>query len=245
VTVPAVASRWPTLPPAGATAPATDGSATIGRAEAGATAGLGALARARLAGVGAAAPLGALLLTAMVGQVALGPHLAVRGVAPEVLLVAVAVVAVERGPQAGAGFGFAAGLGADLFLPTPLGTAALACTLVGHVLGRCRRPSASRTAAALCRPESPCSACRRGRRHPADGRVAARRARLRRTLALTAAGVAAGRLGTAVVATALAGVPFPSPAGVGRIGLAAVASAPLGPAVLAALRRLPAGGAGR
>src|SRR5207248_5352878 len=69
--------------------------------------------------------------------------------------------------RVGAAFGFAAGLGADLFLATPPGTAALAYTMVGHVVGRCRRPSPSGLAAALCHPAAPCFACRLGRRHSA------------------------------------------------------------------------------
>jgi hypothetical protein len=61
---------------------------------------------------------------------------------------------------------------------------------------------------------------------------------LRRSLFLTVAGVAAGRVGTAIVATALAGVPFPDIAGLLRTAGVAAISAPLGPAAFAILRRL-------
>ncbi|HEV7864862.1 MAG TPA: rod shape-determining protein MreD, partial [Acidimicrobiia bacterium] len=71
---------------------------------------------------GALAPFGAFLFTALVAQVAVAPHLGVWGTAPDALLVAVVAVALRRGPRAGSAFGFGAGLGADLFLSTPLGT---------------------------------------------------------------------------------------------------------------------------
>jgi hypothetical protein len=203
------------------------------------------------------APLGAVLLTGLVGHAAVAPHLTVRGTAPDVLLVAVVAVSVRRGSRTGAGFGFAAGLGADVFLATPLGTSALAYTLVGHVLGRSSRPGTSGSAAALCSPDSTCFACRTGRRHEplrsaeAPGRpsrvrrrAAARRAALRRSVAVTVFGVAAGRLGAAVVATTLGGVAFPAPTALLRIvGIAAI-SAPLGPLVEGAVRRLGRGGQG-
>jgi hypothetical protein len=196
------------------------------------------------------APFGAVLFTLLVAHVAVTPHLAVRGAEPEVLLVGVAAVAVGRGPRAGAAFGFAAGLGADLFLATPLGTSALACTLVGHVLGQWRRPGTPGSAAALCSPASTCFACRTGRRHasgPADEspgrptrvrrRAAARRAAVRRSLVLAVLGVAAGRLATAAVATGLGGVPFPGAPGLLRIAAVAAVSAPLGPLIFAAVLR--------
>jgi hypothetical protein len=217
------------------------------------------------------APSGAVLFTLLVAHVAVTPHLAVRGAAPDVLLVGVAAVAARRGPRGGAAFGFAAGLGADLFLATPLGTSALAFTVTGHVLGQCHRPRPPGSAAALCSPDSTCFACRSGRRHdsapageppvlPARSharglragagglptrvrrRAAARRAAIRRSLVLALLGVAAGRLATASVATALGGVPFPGVPGlVGIAGVAAV-SAPLGPPIFAAARRLPGAG---
>jgi rod shape-determining protein MreD len=155
------------------------------------------------------APLAALLATGLAVHAGAAPHLAVRGLAPDALLVAVVAVAAGRGERAGAAFGFAAGLGTDLFLATPLGTAALAYTLVGHLLGR----SSQRAAAA-------------------------RRAALRQSIVLVFVGVAAGRLGTAAVATALGGVPFPETAGLLRMAGVAALSAPLGPPAVAVVRRL-------
>lgn len=189
-----------------------------------------------------AVPWAALLVTALVGHVAVMPHLAVRGVAPDGLLVAVVAVGAGRGSRAGAAFGFAAGLGADLFLSTPLGTSALACTVVGHTSGRSRPPRPSGAAGALCSPTSTCFACRTGRRHRRR-RVDARRATARRSVVLTVAGVSAGQLGVRAVATGFGGVPFADLAGLlGMAGVTAV-SAPLGPPIFAAVRRLapPAG----
>ena len=269
MTSPAVARPW------------SPGAADLPRAAA-------SFVRGRAVRIRRAAPLGAVLFTALVGHAAVAPHLAVQGVAPDVLLVGLTAVAAERGPRAGAAFGFTAGLGADLFLATPLGTSALAFTLVGHVLGQSRptrspgRPSG--VAAALCSPASTCFACRAGRLHtaapleagqsglggspPADEwpgrpewsmaaqrraparrrrRAVARRASVRRTLVLTGVGVGLGRLATASVATALAGVPFPALPGLVRIAAVAAVSAPLGPPLFAAVSRLPgtASGGGR
>jgi hypothetical protein len=234
MTAPAMARRWP----------GSDAIRLPARTQA---------ARDWALGLRRHAPLAAVLLTGLIVQAAVTPHLALRGAAPEVLLVVVVAVAVEHGPRAGAGFGFAAGLGADLFLSTPLGTAALAFTLIGHVLGQSRRPRSHGVASALCSPSSSCFTCRTGRAHNTIAanptrsertrrRVEARRAALRRSLAFSAFGVAAGQLGTAAVATALAGLPFPAlPALVHMAGVAA-ASAPLGPAAFAVVRRLPCTG---
>lgn len=202
------------------------------------------------------APLAALLFTGLVVHAAVVPHLAVRRLAPDVLLVLVVAVAARRGERIGAAFGFAAGLGADLFLASPLGTSALAYTLVGQVLGRSSRPASKTAAAALCSPISTCFACRTGRRHglePAGEhtprsnrsrrRAAARRAALRQSLVLVFLGVGAGRLAVAVVATSLGGLPFPEMAGLFRIAGVAALSAPLAPAAMAVVRRF-AGGSG-
>jgi hypothetical protein len=207
---------------------------------------VGAGLRRRAAALPRVGPLGAVLATAVVAHGAMAPHLAVNGAAPEALLVTVAAVAIGRGPRAGAAFGFSAGLAADLFLAPPLGTAALAYTIVGHVLGGWSRPLSAGTASALCRPHSPCFACLTGGT-PHRRRSGIRRAWWRRTLVLTAGAVAAGRLATAAVAATLAGQPFPRGAGLLRIAAVAAVSAPLGPPVFAAVRRIPgaAGGGGR
>jgi hypothetical protein len=199
------------------------------------------------------APLAALLATGLVVHAAVAPHFAIVGLAPDVLVVAVVAVAAVRGERAGAAFGFATGLGADVFLATPLGTSALAYTLLGHAVGRSSRPPSSTIAAALCSPTSLCFACRTGRhyrREPASTaetadrptrlrrRAAARRANLRRSIALAFLGVAAGRLATAAAATTLGGLPFPERAGLLRIAGVAALSAPFGPPTLALVRRL-------
>ena len=153
------------------------------------------------------APAGAVLFTGLVLHAGVVPHLAVRGAAPDVLLVWVVAVARARGSRAGAGFGFSAGLGADVFLATPVGTSALAYTLLGHVLGSSSRRPVSRLA-------------------------------LGRSITLTALGVGAGRLTTALVATGLGGAAFPGAPGPLRMAGVAVLSAPLGPPAFAALQRL-------
>jgi hypothetical protein len=201
----------------------------------------GTVLRDALIRVGRVAPVGAALLTVLVAHAGLMPHLSVGGARPDVLLVGVVAVAAGRGPRAGAGFGFAAGLGADLFLATPLGTAALAFTVVGHALGAASRPRpSSGAAAALCNPASTCFSCRAGRLHGgARRRAAARRAAIRRSIVLTMLGVSAGLLATTAVATALGGVPFPGMPHLTGIAAIAALSAPLGPLAAAAVRRLP------
>jgi hypothetical protein len=186
--------------------------------------------------------LAAALLTVLAMHAGLRPHLAVWGLAPDVLLVAVVAVAAGHGERAGATFGFAAGLGADLFLATPLGTSALAYTVVGHVVGRATSAPLSTVAAALCSPASPCFACRTGRRHPRRRRdrrrAAAWRTALRRSIVVVFVGVAAGRLGTAAVATAFGGIPAPDVSELLRMAGIAGLSALLGPPAFALHRRL-------
>jgi hypothetical protein len=250
VTAPAVVRRWNDPPPVRVDRRVPGSGRRVEAAPA-----AGAAIRARLSELLArcrrAAPLGAVLFTALVIHAGLAPHLAVAGAAPDVLLVGVVAVAVRCGARTGAGLGFAAGLGADLVLATPLGTSALAYTLVGHGLGRSSRPpSSGSTAFALCRPGSACFACRTGRAHAAEPaiepasrpsrvrRAAARRAALRRSVVLTALGVAAARLGTVVVATTLGGVPFAGTPVLLRVAGVALVSAPLGPLAGAAVGRL-------
>jgi hypothetical protein len=206
------------------------------------------------------APAGAAVLTVLIAHGAIAPQLAVNGAGPDVVLAAVVAVATGRGARAGAAFGFAAGLGADLFLTTPLGTAALVCTLAGHAVGGLRPArSSTATAAVLCGPGSTCFACRSGRVHRPGGvadspgavrslrarqRAVSRRRALRRALVVTGLGVGAGRLATTVVATALGGVPFPGPGALGHSAAVALLSAPLGPPLLALVRRAGAMRAG-
>jgi hypothetical protein len=212
---------------------------------------LGAGVRCVARAVRALIPAGAALLTVLVAHVAITPHLVVRDAGPDVVLAAVVAVGAGRGPRAGAAFGFAAGLGADLFLATPLGTTALAYTLVGHMVGTAGRARSSSTAAALCGPASTCFSCRTGRHSSVPDRAstrgrrraAARRRAIRRSLALTALGVGAGGAAATGVATGLGGVPFPGPGALIRTAAVAALSAPLGPPLFAAVRHLR-GGAG-
>ena len=75
------------------------------------------------------------ILSLVVLQTALFPELRVFGAGPDLLLVATIAVAYERGPEAGAVFGFVGGLAIDCFLSSPLGVSALAFSLVGYGVG--------------------------------------------------------------------------------------------------------------
>jgi hypothetical protein len=75
--------------------------------------------------------------------------------------------------------------------------------------------------------------------------VAVRRGGVRRSIGLTGLAVGGGRLATAVVATALGGLPHPGALGLLRIVGVAAGSALLGPVAFAAVRRLPGTPVGR
>ena len=75
------------------------------------------------------------IVSLVVLQTALFPELRVFGAVPDLLLVATIAVAYERGPEAGAVFGFAGGLAIDCFLSSPFGVSALAFALVGYGVG--------------------------------------------------------------------------------------------------------------
>lgn len=75
------------------------------------------------------------IVTLVVLQTTLFPELRVFGAVPDLLLVAAIAVGYERGPEAGAVFGFAGGLAIDCFLSSPLGVSALAFALVGYGVG--------------------------------------------------------------------------------------------------------------
>ena len=79
--------------------------------------------------------LALLLVLLVVLQTTVFPHLRVAGVVPDLGLVAAVAIAVRYGPELGAGFGFAAGLAADVFLQTPLGLGALAFGLTAFLVG--------------------------------------------------------------------------------------------------------------
>ncbi len=68
-------------------------------------------------------------------QGTLGLNLHIDGVHPDLLVVLPIVAGVLGGPSRGAYVGFAVGLVADLFLPTPYGLSALTGVLVGFGVG--------------------------------------------------------------------------------------------------------------
>lgn len=77
----------------------------------------------------------AVVLACLVAQLAVFVDVRVAGAAPELLAVVTVLVALRLGPEQGAVVGFAAGALWDVYLPTPLGVAALAYALAGHVAG--------------------------------------------------------------------------------------------------------------
>ncbi len=80
-------------------------------------------------------PIVAALVVAALLQVALAPHLAIGGVAPNLLLLVVLSLALLRGAGSGAAAGFAAGLVFDLLGTGPIGPAALVLAVVGYLAG--------------------------------------------------------------------------------------------------------------
>lgn len=77
----------------------------------------------------------ALVMTVLLAQLTFFPQVRLFGVVPDVMVVAVAAVALREGPDAGAVFGFVAGVLIDLFLEVPLGLSALAYSVVGYGVG--------------------------------------------------------------------------------------------------------------
>jgi rod shape-determining protein MreD len=75
------------------------------------------------------------ILVAVALQLAVVSRWRVGGIAPDLVVLAVAGIAVRCGSETGALAGFGAGLLVDLFLPTPAGLTALAYTLVGYGVG--------------------------------------------------------------------------------------------------------------
>ena len=61
--------------------------------------------------------------------------LRIGGVHPDIMLLLPILAGIVGGPSRGAGIGFATGLVADLFLPTPFGLSALVGCLVGFGVG--------------------------------------------------------------------------------------------------------------
>ena len=97
---------------------------------------------------------GALIVAALVLQVAIFPHLAWEGIVPNFCLLIVVAAALVRGPSFAATLGFFAGLLLDLAPPADhvAGRWALALVVVGFVAGLMRqdtRPSASTVVATV------------------------------------------------------------------------------------------------
>jgi rod shape-determining protein MreD len=76
-----------------------------------------------------------LLVVTVVLQVAVFPHIRLDGRVPDLGLIVAVAVAFDHGPEAGALFGFLAGVGFDLFLETPLGLSGLAYALTAYTVG--------------------------------------------------------------------------------------------------------------
>src|SRR5260221_3897477 len=76
-----------------------------------------------------------MVVTLVVIQTSVFPHLRVLGAIPDLCLVATVAMAYEEGPQRAAIFGFAAGLAIDCFLSSPIGLSALAFCMTGYFLG--------------------------------------------------------------------------------------------------------------
>jgi rod shape-determining protein MreD len=83
----------------------------------------------------------ALVVVALVLQVAVFPHLAWEGIVPDVCLLVVVAAALVRGPLFAATLGFVAGLMLDLAPPADhvAGRWALALVVVGYVAGLMRQ----------------------------------------------------------------------------------------------------------
>jgi rod shape-determining protein MreD len=76
-------------------------------------------------------------------QVTFVSQLRVAGVGPDVLLLISVASGVAAGPDRGAIVGFAAGLGYDVFLQTPLGLSALVYCVVAYLVGLFQLPLAT------------------------------------------------------------------------------------------------------
>ena len=69
-------------------------------------------------------------------QFTVGLDLRVASIHPELIYLVPIAAALVEGPEAGALYGFALGLAADLLLPTPFGLTALVGCLLGYAVGR-------------------------------------------------------------------------------------------------------------
>ena len=86
--------------------------------------------------VGEVARLAVVLLAAVLLQTAIGPNIRILGANPDFALVLVVCVALVRGSETGAIFGFLTGTLVAVALMEPLGLSAFAFVLVGYFAGR-------------------------------------------------------------------------------------------------------------
>ena len=86
--------------------------------------------------LGEVARLAAVLVVAVALQTALAPHLRLLGANPDFALIAVVCVALVKGSEAGAVFGFLTGLFTAIALLEPFGLSAFVFVLVGYFAGR-------------------------------------------------------------------------------------------------------------
>jgi rod shape-determining protein MreD len=95
--------------------------------------------------------VGVLVCLAVVAQAVVFRHVAINGVVPNLALVVVVVVAIDRGPQFAAVLGFASGLLLDLAPPADhvAGRWALALVVVGYLAGRVRKDALTSTFTAV------------------------------------------------------------------------------------------------
>lgn len=82
------------------------------------------------------ARLGALLFAALLLQTSVAPNIHVLGASPDFALIIVVSVAMLRGCQVGAVFGFLTGVLVGVALLEPLGMSALVFVVVGYFAGR-------------------------------------------------------------------------------------------------------------
>ena len=92
--------------------------------------------RARLAPWAELARLAAVLLVAVLLQTAVAPHLRLLGANPDFALIAVVCVALVKGSETGAVFGFLTGMLMAIALMEPFGLSAFVFVIVGYFAGR-------------------------------------------------------------------------------------------------------------
>ncbi len=82
------------------------------------------------------ARLAAVLLVAILLQTALAPHLRLLGAYPDFALIIVVCVAMVKGSETGAVFGFLTGFISAIALMEPFGLSAFVFVLIGYLAGR-------------------------------------------------------------------------------------------------------------